>query len=290
MQNLNEDVNLVSKKLGAVLITGATSGIGRAISLHLAASGFDVVATGRSSDKLSRLSLDCEDVGSKLRLYEMDVRDPCSIKKVRSSLRKVDVQVGSVINNAGFGLWGPVFHIKDDEISDQFDTNLFGPIRVNRMFLEDMIKNKNGRIINIGSVLGRFASPFNGSYVASKFALDGLSRCLRMELAPFGIHVSLVEPGLFDTDFKANQKVGMEVCSGQSPYEEMIVHYRKKKRYFRKGSDPDAIARLVKKILLSNKPKARYSVGIDAKLSLLLNSLLPNSLFDYLVSRATIGR
>ena len=220
----------------------------------------------------------------------MDVRDHCSIKKVRSSLRKVDVQVGSVINNAGFGLWGPVFHIKDDEISDQFDTNLFGPIRVNRMFLDDMIKNNNGRIINIGSVLGRFASPFNGSYVASKFALDGLSRCLRMELAPFGIHVSLVEPGLFDTDFKANQKVGMEVCSEQSPYEEMIVHYRKKKRYFRKGSDPDAIARLVKKILLSNKPKARYSVGIDAKLSLLLNSLLPNSLFDYLVSRATIGR
>tara|TARA_Y100001956_G_C3948915_1_gene111788 strand:- start:118 stop:453 length:336 start_codon:yes stop_codon:yes gene_type:complete len=111
-----------------------------------------------------------------------------------------------------------------------------------------------------------------------------------MELAPFGIHVSLVEPGLFDTDFKANQKVGMEVCSGKSPYEEMIVQYRKKTRYFRKGSDPDVIARLVERILLSNKPKGRYSVGIDAKLSLLLNSLLPNNLFDYLVSKATIGR
>ena len=280
----------MSKKLGAVLITGATSGIGRAISLYLSSSGFDVVATGRSEGKLSRLSTDCEAIGGKIKLFEMDVRDPCSVIKVRTSLRKMGGEVECLVNNAGFGLWGPVFHIKDEEIMDQFDTNLFGPMRVNRIFLDDMIKNKNGRIINIGSVLGRFASPFNGSYVASKFALEGLNRCLRMELAPFGIHVSLIEPGLFDTNFKDNQKVGSEVCLGQSPYDEMMAEYRKKKRYFRKGSNPDIVARLVKKILLSNRPKARYSAGLDAKLSLALNSLLPDRLFDYVVRRATIGR
>ena len=279
----------MSKKSGSVLITGASSGIGRAISLHLLSSGFDVVATGRSREKLSQLSADSKAIGDGIEFFEMDVRDLCSVKRVRSSLEEKHIEVNALVNNAGFGLWGPLFHIKDEEIMNQFDTNLFGPMRVNRVFLEDMIKNKNGRIIHIGSVLGSFASPFNGSYVSSKFALEGLSRCLRMELAPFGVHVSLVEPGLFDTDFKINQKVGSGGCLEGSPYKKMISEYKKREKYFRKGSDPHIVARLVKKILISNKPKARYSVGMDAKISLALNSLLPDSLFDYVLRKVTIG-
>ena len=278
------------KETCSVLITGASSGIGRAISLRLLSSGFDVIATGRSKEKLMRLSSESRPIGGRIELFEMDVRSLRSVKNVRTQLKEMNIRVDALINNAGFGLWGSIFHINEEKIMEQFNTNLFGLMRVYRLFLEDMIENKSGKIINVGSVLGRFASPFNGSYVASKFALEGLSRCLRMELAPFGVSVSLVEPGLFDTNFKANQKVGSEVLSEKSPYKKIMEGYDERRSFFRKGTDPDIVARLVKKILLSSRPKARYSVGIDAKIALTLNSVLPNALFDYVIRKVRIGK
>ena len=133
---------------------------------------------------------------------ELDMNSDDSVDSVMPALISQFGSIDALVNNAGFGVWGPIQSLSIDELKTQFEANFFGAVRMIHAVLPTMIERGEGRIVNISSVLGRFGTPFNGAYVASKFALEGISESLRIELAPLGVHVSVVEPGLFETDFQ----------------------------------------------------------------------------------------
>ena len=264
------------------LITGASSGIGHAISLHLLSEGYYVVATSRSFEKLQssfeRITL----TNPNFKLLKMDVSDSRDIKMAFQKLECENISVDVLINNAGYGLTGLLETMSSDEIWRQFQTNVFGLMEVTRNVLPSMKAKNMGKIINIGSVLGRFSIPWNGAYSASKFALEGFSESLRYELHGTGIYVSVIEPGLFDTKFRDNQ-----IRSKGSTREYAILNNNYLRIARRRGSDPIKIAHLVSKIITARRPKLRYVVGWDAKMALFLRSILPSRFFEYLVWKFT---
>ena len=191
-----------------VLITGASAGIGKATALHLAGRGYAVIGTSRQMERLSGLFDEAEERGVRLFGVELDPNSDESVQSVMPGLISQFGRIDSLVNNAGFGVWGPIDSLSIDELKLQFEANFFGAVRMVHSVLPQMMSNGSGRIVNISSVLGRMGTPFNGAYVSSKYALEGLSESLRAEVKPFGVHVSLVEPGLFATDFQKNQLTG----------------------------------------------------------------------------------
>jgi short-subunit dehydrogenase len=175
------------------------------------------------------------------------------------------------------------------QLRAQFETNFFGPFKLIKHVLSGMVDRGSGKIINISSVEGRLATPFNGAYAASKFALEGLSEAMRIELWPLGVHVCLVEPGLFRTNFGSNTVFGEEVDDEDEVYGPYIKRYRvRRARYDRLTGDPLKVAKVVHRIIRSRRPAFRYPVGIEARLGILGARLVPERLFQSLVSRATI--
>jgi len=260
------------------LITGASSGIGHAISLHLLSEGYYVVATSRSFEKLQssfeRITL----TNPNFKLLKMDVSDSRDIKMAFQKLECENISVDVLINNAGYGLTGLLETMSSDEIWRQFQTNVFGLMEVTRNVLPSMKAKNMGKIINIGSVLGRFSIPWNGAYSASKFAVEGFSESLRYELRGSGIFVSVIEPGLFDTGFRNSQ-----IESNGLTEEYPLLHNNYLNTVRRRGSNPVKVAYLVSKIIRTRHPRLRYLVGWDAKLALFLRSILPSRTFEYLV-------
>ena len=183
------------------LITGATAGIGRHAALHLAKAGHRVFATGRREPALRDLQDEAGDLD--LVTFRLDVNDPRSIAAAveliddKTDERGIDV----LVNNAGYGLVAPLALVSDGDLRAQFDTNVFGLMAVTRAFLPKMMVRRSGRIINVSSVGGQQAFPLMAAYNASKFAVESLSDGLRWELAPFGIKVSIIEPGPIKTEF-----------------------------------------------------------------------------------------
>ena len=195
-----------------------------------------------------------------------------------------------LVNNAAYGLWGPVESLTIAEVKTQFETNCFAAIRLIKAVLPGMVRQGKGTIINISSVEGRIATPFNGAYAASKFALEGLSEALRVELWPLGVHVAVVEPGLFRTGFFENQVVGEKAESSELPYLPYIQRYKTKRaRYERLSTDPIEVAKVIHKIVRSRRPAFRHPVGLEARLGTLAARLLPERVFQAMLSRATIG-
>ena len=274
-----------------VLVTGASSGLGRAIALYLAEKGYDVIGTSRSRARLGALHAAATSHGIALSGVQLDVNCDDSVAAVMPGLFAERGQIDVLVNNAGYGLWGPLERLTIDEVKAQFETNLFAVLRMIKAVAPGMMDRGSGKIINMSSVEGRLATPFNGAYASSKFALEGMSEALRAEMRPFGVFVSVIEPGLFRTDFVQNQVVGEGVDSDgegdhYSPY---IAKYRAKHgRYERFISDPIAVARLVHKIVRARRPAFRHPVGIEARLGMLGARLIPERLFQALVSKATM--
>ena len=196
---------MVGRGIETVVVTGASSGIGRVTCLHLAERGYVVVGTSRELGRLGGLFDDANKRGLRVWGVELDVNLDESVGEVMPGLIEQFGGVDALVNNAGFGVWGPVESLSMDELKMQFEANFFGAARMIQAVLPGMVSRRAGRIVNISSVLGRIGTPFNGAYVASKYALEGLSESLRAEVEPFGVRVSLVEPGLFATDFQRNQ-------------------------------------------------------------------------------------
>ena len=276
-----------SKK--TVLITGASSGIGKATALYLAGKGYGVIGTSRSLGRLDSLLTEAELLAGTVEGIELDVDHDESIatalKPVIDSNKRIDV----LVNNAAYGLWGPVQSLSIDELRAQFETNFLGSFRMMKALLPDMIERGYGKIINISSVEGRLVTPFNGGYAASKFALEGLSEAMRFELWPFGVKVVVVEPGLFKTNFKNNQVDAEEAGSLDSPYRQLLSQYRKKRRrYDILDKDPIVVAKVIHKIIKARRPRFRYRVGSEATLGILGSNLLPERMFQALMSRAIL--
>ena len=183
-----------------ILITGASSGIGRATAVYLAEKGYRVIGTSRSRSRLGEID-DAAARGLPISGVEIDINCDESVSDAMGAVLAREEKIDVLVNNAGYGLWGPVERLTVDEVKAQFETNLFAMLRMIRAVAPGMMDRGYGKIINISSVEGRLVTPYNGAYASSKFAMEGMSEALRAEMRPFGVFVAVVEPGLFRTDF-----------------------------------------------------------------------------------------
>lgn len=247
------------------IVTGSSSGIGLEASLLLARNGFDTYATMRNSSKSNILI----DLAKKdllpLQVLELDVDDESSVKDAIGKIIQEKKSIDVLINNAGYALVGAIEDLTMNEIKAQFETNLFGVIRVIQSVLPVMRKQQSGTIVNVSSIAGRIGFPLTPAYVSSKFALEGLSESMRYELAQFAIKVILIEPGVVKTNFGSNLKMGRVTTDIRSPYAEIMQkRITGFKSRFEKGLSPFEVAKVILKAVTSDNAEPRYLVGDDA--------------------------
>ncbi|MBA3461129.1 MAG: SDR family oxidoreductase [Deltaproteobacteria bacterium] len=264
-----------------VLITGATAGIGRMTALHLAKLGHHVIASGRKVAELAKLK---EEAGSlKLDTLVLDVTSQSSIAAAVESVDQLTAGKGVdvLVNNAGFGVLGPTSEIDDAEMRRQYDTNVFGLMAVTRAFLPKMRERRSGRIINVSSVGGRITLPFFGVYNSTKYAVESLSDALRYELRPFGIDVSLIEPGVIRTNFEATA-VGNLSQFDATPYAQAVAKYEQmSKTADRFASNPIVIAKAIARAVNARRPAARYVAPRSTNMVIWMRAVLPTRVWDW---------
>ena len=268
-----------------ILITGATAGIGRAAALRLARKGHHVIATGRRQGALESLRAQANDLA--LDILRLDVTDQTSIRDAVTAVdaltegRGVDV----LVNNAGYGLGAPLAEVSQSDLRHQFDTNVFGLMAVTQAFLGDMVARGSGRVINVSSIGGRITFPMMGAYHASKYAVEALSDAMRMELAPCGIHVSVIEPGPIKTEFvdrlndaanpyKVDGSLYARVFDRADAIEHKAMAY---------APGPEVIARAIERAATARRPRARYIAPFWSRAALTLLDLVPLRLRDALM-------
>lgn len=263
-------------------ITGASSGFGLLISVTLARRGWHVIATMRDIARRDKLEAAAKDAGvfDSIEIQTLDVTNRTQIEKLAKMIVAREAPLHALINNAGFALAGFVDEVSEAELRRQFDTNFFGATAVTRAFLPLFKKQRFGHIAMMSSVSGRIGFPGVSSYVASKFALEGWSETLRLELKPFGVPVVLIEPGAFDTDIWSRNAVVSDktlaiVADPASSDGARIARWRKKLESPKKRPNPQLVADFVANILANQKPRLRYSFGTDAWAGLALRTLLP---------------
>jgi NAD(P)-dependent dehydrogenase (short-subunit alcohol dehydrogenase family) len=257
-----------------VLIAGASSGIGKICGEYLAGKGMTVYGASRSLQPNN---------GTAFAALQMDVTDDNSVQQCVEKIQREQGRLDVVINCAGYGIAGAVEETSPEEAMAQFDTNFFGTHRVCRAVLPMMRQEGSGIIINISSLAGLLAVPFQAFYSASKFAMEGMTEALRMEVRPFGIRVVLIEPGDFKTDFPANRK--SSAASQQSnvyreSLERCVGVMREEEQ---QGKVPYPVAKLVERIIHTPSPRLRYTVGpFGERLGPKLKSVLPYRLYELL--------
>ncbi|HEV2664511.1 MAG TPA: SDR family oxidoreductase [Blastocatellia bacterium] len=271
----------------AFLVTGASSGIGRATALLLDRNGFQVFAGVRRSEHGEALRRQASD---RLTPILLDVTDPHSIV---AAARTVSDTLGGhalagLVNNAGIDIAGPLETSSVAEVRSQFEVNVIGLLAVTQSFLP-LLRQSKGRIVNIGSVLGRLAIPLMGAYSATKFALEGLTDAFRIELHPWGIHVSLIEPGPVETPLwsKSHLLAGMsgERGAGKLYATANAAAHAAFTKFGQTGISPDRVATKVFEALTASDPKPRYLVGRDAKALSWLAALVPDRIRDRMLMK-----
>jgi len=264
-----------------VLITGSSSGIGRATALLLARKGYTVFAGSRNSARLKELGRLARSNGWALRTLRLDVSDEESIRKAIALVSK-EGSVDVLVNNAGYALVAPLEEAPISEVRRQMEVNFLGAVRLIQEVLPQMRRQGAGYIINVSSVAGQIAFPFGSAYCASKFALEGLSDSLRIELRPFGIKVVLVEPGATRTNLhKIATEYSKKFVKEGSAYHQLFGSTMNKFiEIVSSGVDPEAVGRVILKAIESKRPRARYQTNLSGKAVLLLKRLLPQGLID----------
>jgi NAD(P)-dependent dehydrogenase (short-subunit alcohol dehydrogenase family) len=243
----------MSEKRSA-LITGCSTGIGRATAVELTKRGYEVVATARRPETLDDL-----DVAQRLAL---DVDDDTSVARVREAVGAIDV----LVNNAGFGLEGPVESVPLTEVRRLFETNFFGAARMIQAFVPAMRERGSGAVVNVTSVNGVVAGPLGGYYSASKFALEGLSESLHLEVGHFGVRVVVIEPGVIETRFRGN---AIDHRPEPGPYAELATLWEGALDTLAGGTDPpgpELVAATIGEALEAEPYRLRWPVGADADL------------------------
>jgi NAD(P)-dependent dehydrogenase (short-subunit alcohol dehydrogenase family) len=262
----------------AILITGCSSGIGRATAVRLALAGWSVYATARRLDSIR----DLEAVGC--RILPLDVTDERSMQAAVAAVEGTHGAVGVLVNNAGYSQSGAVEEVPIEAARRQFETNFFGAVRLCQLVLPAMRAQRSGRIINMSSMGGRLTFPGGGIYHATKYALEAVSDVLRWEVRPFGIDVVVIEPGLIRTEFgrtAAESVVG--IGATDSPYRDFNAAVAKGtagayEMPFATG--PDAVARTVERAIKARRPGTRYVVTFGARAMVGLRRLLPDRAWD----------
>jgi NAD(P)-dependent dehydrogenase (short-subunit alcohol dehydrogenase family) len=265
------------------LVTGASSGIGADTARLLAQAGFTVYAAARRAERMQALA------GQGIKVLSVDVTDDASVS---SAVRQVIAATGRVdvlVNNAGYGSYGSVEDVPLAEARRQFDVNVFGLARLIQLVLPAMRAQGSGRIINVSSIGGKFYEPLGGWYHATKFAVEGLSDSLRLELKPFGIHVVLIEPGPIRTEWGSIARESMLQTSAGTAYAEQARSVARMLQTADRpltSSPPEVVARKIVKAATVRHPRARYPVGRGAGTILMARKVLPDSAFDAIISRA----
>ena len=258
--------SLSSSNQKVAVVTGSSSGIGFETSLTLARSGFLTYATMRNLGKGATIKSVATKEGLPIRVVQLNVTEGRSINdaihSIKSDVGKIDV----LINNAGYGLNGAFEDLAMEEIKAQYETNLFGVIRVTQAVLPIMRKQKSGIIVNISSGAGRFGYPGGSAYVSTKFAIEGLSESMAYELEPFGIRVVLVEPGVIKTNFVNSIVAAKKSQDPNSPYAQLMQNVATSFQHMIEGgSSTDVVAKVVLKAVTSQNPTLRYLAGKDVE-------------------------
>jgi len=270
----------------SVLITGCFSGIGLAAAVSLSARGWRVVASARHAEDVARLKAEGHNA------VQLDVADPASIPRaLDETLTLTGGRLDGLVNNAGIAIPGAVEDLSRTHLERQFATNLFGTLELTNHVLPLMRRQGHGRVVMISSILGRVAVPWRGAYNASKFALEGLTDTLRLELRGSGIHVSLVNPGPVKSRFRDNSLANFEAWmdTATSPHRETYERLRaetgarKDDQPFTVG--PEVVARKIAHALESRRPRPRYYVTLPAYALATARCLLPVGWLDALLSR-----
>ena len=262
------------------LVTGASSGIGAMTAQELAKAGFTVYAAARRVDKMNALKKEG------IRPVSLDLTNEESMVNCVQMILKEAGRIDVLINNAGYGSYGAIEDVSMEEARRQFDVNLFGMARLIQLVTPGMRENHYGKIVNISSMGGRIWTKFGGWYHATKFAVEGFSDCLRMELSPFGIDVVIVEPGGIKTDWGIIAANNLKKTSKGGAYEEyankaadgMIKNYSGNML-----AKPEVIAKTVRKAVTKRRPRTRYLIGFMAKPMVLTQKIFGDRVYDWVI-------
>jgi NAD(P)-dependent dehydrogenase (short-subunit alcohol dehydrogenase family) len=264
------------------LVTGASSGIGEATALALAADGFVVYAVARRTEPMAAL----RDGG--VHTFSMDVTDDASvvagIDRIIAEQGRIDV----LVNNAGYGSYGAVEDVPLDEARRQFEVNIFGLARLVQLVTPHMRKQHSGRIINISSIGGKIYEPLGAWYHATKFAVEGLSDSLRIELRPFGIDVVIIEPGPIRTEWNTIARDNLRATSAGTVYADRaaaVTRVLEKADEPLRSSGPEVVANKIVKAATAAHPRARYPVGRSAGTIVRARKVLPDRVMDAVIGR-----
>ena len=264
------------------LVTGGSSGIGECTVKELLDAGFTVYTCARRVERMQPLA----ELGA--HVFAMDVTDDASMVAGVQRIVEEQGRVDLLVNNAGYGSYGAVEDVPLAEARRQFDVNVFGLARLTQLVTPHMRAQKSGRIINISSIGGKFYEPFGAWYHATKFAVEGFSDCLRMELKPFGIKVVIIEPGPIITEWNEIARDSLLEMSGSGDYapyakraHRMLVEFDKPGR----ASRPEAVAKKIRKAATKKRPAARYPVGRGAGMITTSRDHTPDAIYDQVISR-----
>ncbi len=263
------------------LVTGASSGIGADTALELLSSDFTVYGAARSLEKMVNIK------SKGVHIISLDVTNDESMVRCIDTILKKEGRIDVLVNNAGYGSYGAVEDVPIEEAKRQFEVNIFGLARLTQLVLPTMRKQKSGRIVNISSMGGRCHTAYGAWYHATKFALEGWSDCLRMEVEkPFGINVVIIEPGGIKTPWGAIAADNLKKVSEGGAYEASANRVAKGfyEMYSGKSlSEPSLIAKTIRKAVTVRKPKTRYLIGANAKPVVFLRRLLSDRMYDSII-------
>ena len=274
----------MSKTSQVAVVTGSSTGIGFETALALARNGFHTYATMRDLDDSNNIMEIANNERLPLDVLRLDVTDDNSIKEVIGQIYDKNNRIDVLINNAGYALAGPLEETSTEEIKAQFETNFFGAIKTMQSVIPIMRTQKSGKIVNITSMGGRIAIPLDPIYHGTKFALEGLSECIRYELGLFNIKIILIEPGAVGSNFWNNIKMANKSENTLSPYRNVIDTVSET---FSKMAGnvipPSEVANVIIEAVTTNTPEFRYVVGEDAKMILEKNKNLSDKEFEYFI-------
>ncbi len=268
----------------AALITGCSTGIGRATAELLVGRGWKVYATARDVEKIAPLAdRGCE-------LLALDVTDEASMRAAVEEVERREGAVGVLVNNAGYSQSGAVEEVPMEKVRRQFETNVFGLVRMCQLALPGMRRQGWGRIVNISSMGGKFTFPGGGYYHATKHAVESISDALRFEVAGFGVEVVVIEPGLIQTSFADTATGSMDESARAGPYAGFTAAVAKAVRdnyergpILKLGGGPETVAATIEGAITADRPRTRYAVTPSAHLFIWLRRLLPDRAWDAVV-------
>ncbi len=267
-------------------VTGASAGIGEATARELLGAGYKVFAGARRLDRMAGLA----NLGASL--LKLDLTDDASTVAAVEAIKAQSGRIDVLVNNAGYGSYGALEDVPLDEARRQFEVNVFGLARLCQLVLPTMRAQKSGKIVNITSIGGKIWEPLGSWYHATKFAVEGLSDCLRVEVGRFGVDVIIIEPGAIRTEWAGIAREGLLQVSGGTAYAEMAKRHAQMletAETSRLASPPDVVARTILRAISVGRPKTRYATGGGAKTILFLRKILSDRLMDRLMWRILQG-